>query len=71
MIEWIKSKLVPDAREAWKWFSVQASAAVLALPVVWPQLPDDFQNAIPGGLVTVMAICSLVALVGRVVKQGK
>lgn len=70
MIDWIKARLVPDAHDALKWFSVQASAVALALPIAWPQLPEDFQNAIPGGLVTAMAVASLLALVGRMVKQG-
>ena len=70
MIEWIKSKLVPDAKQAWKWFSVQAAAIAAALPLAWPQLPSDFQNAIPGGLITAMSVVSLIAIVGRLVKQG-
>jgi hypothetical protein len=69
MIDWIKAHLVEDVRDAWKWFSVQASAIAIALPVAWLALPEDFQNAIPGGVVTLMAVASLAALVGRGIKQ--
>ena len=69
-MEWLKSHLVDDVRDALKWFSVQASAIALALPIAWPQLPQSFQDAIPGGLITAMACASLLAIVGRLVKQG-
>lgn len=70
MLKWLKAHIVDDARDALKWFSVQASAIALALPVAWPQLPQAFQSAIPGGLVTAMAAASLLAIVGRLVRQG-
>jgi len=69
MIDWIKCHLVDDIKDAWRWISVQASAVAIALPVAWMAMPDDFKDAIPGGLVSLMAGASLVALIGRGVKQ--
>ena len=69
MLNWIKSHLVDDVKDAWKWWSVRSNAIALAMPVAWMALPQDFKDAIPGGLVTCMALASLVALVLRPVKQ--
>ena len=69
MLNWIKSHLVDDVKDAWKWWSVRANVIALALPVAWAALPYDFQQAIPGGIVTAMAAASFLALIGRTVKQ--
>lgn len=66
----VELKLVSDWKKAYKWFSVQANLIALALPAAWTALPDDFQNAIPGGVVTAMSAAALIALVGRIVDQG-
>ena len=63
-------KLVSDWKKAYKWFSVQANLIALALPAAWTAIPDDFQSAIPGGVVTAMSAAALIALVGRIVDQG-
>lgn len=69
MIRWIKTYLVDDIQDAWKWYSTRALAVSIALPTIWTSLPVAFQAAIPGGLITAMAIVSIVALVLRMVKQ--
>lgn len=51
----VKMKLVSDWEKAYKWFSVQANLIALALPAAWTAMPDDFQNAIQGGVVTAMS----------------
>lgn len=35
MIEWLKSHLVDDWHQGWKWFSVQAQALALAFLGAW------------------------------------
>jgi hypothetical protein len=34
-------RLVENIRDAWRWFSVQAFGAIIALPFVWPMLPAE------------------------------
>lgn len=70
MLNWIKSHLVDDVKDAWKWWSVRSNAAGLAVTVAWGQLPSEFKDSIPGGLVTVLAFFCLAALLLRPVKQG-
>jgi hypothetical protein len=40
-------KLVPDWRDAWRWWSVQALTILAALPLVWPALPADVRAWMP------------------------
>ena len=70
MIDWIKSHLVDDAKNAAKWFSVQSMVFVSALLGTWTQLPDDLKSALPTWLVPVIAMVVLaLGLIGRLVKQ--
>ena len=63
-------RLVPDWREAWKWFSVQAMAILAALPVVWMSLPADLKAHVPNewGLV-IFIIVAIGGIGGRVIDQ--
>jgi len=65
-------RLVPDWRSAWRWFSVQALAALAALPMVWVSLPADLKAYVPKewGLAIVCAI-AIAGIAGRVVDQNK
>lgn len=64
-------KLVDDVKNAWKWFSVQAMAAVAVLPVIWSELPAETKTLLPTGwtpwIITAVAVAGLV---GRVIDQG-
>lgn len=64
-------KLVKDARQAWRWLSVQALAVLAALPLVWPQIPADVRAMLPAEwqpwLLTALAVGGIV---GRLVDQG-
>ena len=40
-------RLVPDWRDAWRWFSVQCLANLAVLPMVWMNLPQDLKSYIP------------------------
>lgn len=69
MWEKIKSRLVADWRDGWKWYSTRSTAIVLALPVAWNAIPSGFQDAIPGGVVTCMAAVAMIGQVGRFIDQ--
>jgi hypothetical protein len=63
-------KLVDDARRAWRWISVQAMAAAVAVQATWATLPDDMKAGIPPQLVQWLTLALLVlGIVGRLVKQ--
>ena len=64
-------KLVPNAGQAWKWFSVQALALIAALQVLWETLPAEALAVIPvdwRGYITLGL--AVLALVGRLIDQG-
>lgn len=65
-------KLVSDWKEAWRWFSVQAFAAIVALPFVWVALPADVKGFLPDTAEPwiFMAIAAA-GLIGRLVDQKK
>jgi hypothetical protein len=64
--------MVQNWRQAWKWFSVQAFAVIIALPAVWMALPADVKAMVPDGwekwIVTGIA---LAGLLGRLIDQQK
>jgi hypothetical protein len=64
--------LVPDWRKAWRWFSVQALAAIVMLPVVWATLPADAKAWLPDGWEPwVLMALAVAGIVGRLVDQNK
>jgi hypothetical protein len=64
-------KLVSNAGQAWRWFSVQAMSAAIALQAGWQAMPPDLAERIPEGAVDALAIAVLVlGIVGRLVDQG-
>lgn len=70
MIEWIKSHLVEDVKDAWRWFSVQSMGIVTIMLGAWAALPDDLKMYIPERLGIALAggILAL-GILGRLVKQ--
>ena len=65
-------RLVENWKEAWTWFSVQAMAALVALPVAWTMLPEEVKAMIPADWVKwIMVAIALGGLVGRMVDQQK
>lgn len=63
-------KLVPEARRAWKWFSVQSMTLAGSLQGAWLAVPEDLKSKVPGSLVHWLTIALLVAgVVGRLVQQ--
>ena len=64
-------KLIPNAREAWRLFSVQAMAAVVAIEGAWLALPPDLKSRVPESWVDAVTMALLVlGIVGRLVDQG-
>jgi protein-S-isoprenylcysteine O-methyltransferase Ste14 len=65
-------KLVEDAKQAWRWISVQAMALALAVQGAWEVLPPEMKASIPPQYVTWLTLALLVlGLAGRLVKQGE
>lgn len=65
-------KFVENWRDAWKWFSVQALAVLIALPMVWMALPADVKAYLPDGWEPwVLVILAAAGLLGRVIDQNK
>lgn len=65
-------RLVPDWRQAWKWFSVQAFAILAAVPLVWVNIPPEVQAYLPPEWRPyILALFALAGFIGRVTDQGK
>jgi hypothetical protein len=67
----MKPHLIPQWRRAWRMFSVQASAVIVA----WVALPMDQQEALAGlvGIApeAVPGILAALAILGRLIDQPK
>ena len=64
-------KLVDNARDAWRWFSVQSMALAGAMQGAWLALPPDMKSRVPADLVDMLTLAVLaLGIVGRVVDQG-
>jgi len=65
-------KLVENWRQAAKWFSVQAFAAIIALPMIWASMPTDVKAYLPDEWKPwVMVALALAGIIGRMVDQKK
>ena len=63
---------VENARQAWKWFSVQALTVLALIPVVWAQLPPETHALVPEvARQWVITGVALAGIVGRLVSQVK
>ena len=63
-------QLIPNIKQAWKMFSIQAQAINAALLVSWQSLPASFQTVIPVQYLLIIAVILLVlGMVGRVIQQ--
>lgn len=67
----MKPRLIPQWKRAWRMFSVQASAVIVA----WVALPAEQQAALAGlvgiGPDAVPGILAALAIIGRMVDQPK
>lgn len=65
-------KLIPNWRDAWKWFSVQFLTVVGLLPLIWKELPDDVKAFLPEGYGPwVLLLLAAAGVFGRIVDQNK
>ena len=65
-------KLIPDWRQAWKWFSVQAFAIIIALPMIWTAMPADVKSYLPDDWKPwIMVALAAAGIIGRIVDQNK
>jgi hypothetical protein len=63
-------ELVDDAKQAWRWLSMQAMTAALAVQGAWAMLPDDMRATVPAQYVQWLTFGLLgLGIVGRLVKQ--
>lgn len=63
-------KLVHNASDAWKWFSMQAYALAAAIQGIWLALPQDLKESVPAQWVTYATLVVIVAgAIGRLIQQ--
>lgn len=63
-------KLIPEAKKAWRLFSIQAQALALSILGAWQVLPEDLKSRLPEVWVTSLAMGLMVAgIVGRLIQQ--
>ena len=63
--------LIENARESWKWFSMQAMTLAGALQGAWMYIPPDLKDNVPANLVNVVTLALLASgIIGRLVKQS-
>ena len=64
-------KLVKNARQSWRWFSVQAMALQGAVAGAWLAVPDDMRAAVPSEWLAACAVAlTVLGVIGRLVDQG-
>lgn len=65
-----KPTLVDNAKNAWRWLSVQAMALAGAVQATWLALPDDMKASVPANYVQYLTLALvLLGIGGRLVKQ--
>lgn len=65
-------RLVEEWKGAWRWFSVQAMAASVAVQAAWVALPDDLKQHLPQKLVAALSLgFLLVGIAGRLIRQER
>jgi hypothetical protein len=64
-------KLVKNARQSWRWWSVQAMTLQGAAAGAWLAVPDDMRASVPSEWLAVAAIALTgLGILGRLVDQG-
>ena len=63
-------KLIDNWREALKAYSTWALGAVVAIPALWLQVPDELKALIPAqGMAKITVLVAVAGLIGRFVDQ--
>ena len=61
---------VPEWRQAWRWYSVQALAVLVVLPQAWEQIPPEVKAMIPPAwLPWIISGVAAAGVIGRVWPQ--
>jgi len=64
-------KLVPNARKAWRWISMQAMGVAVALQGAWVFIPPDLKSRVGDDTAAwVTGALLVLGMIGRLVKQG-
>lgn len=64
-------QFVEDWRRVHTWLSVQIQGVVLGLIALWTQLPQDWKDAVPKGvLLALVALAAFATISGRLIKQA-
>lgn len=64
-------KLVPNAKQAWRWLSVQAMALQGAVAGAWLVVPDDMRASVPSEWLAACAVVlTVLGVAGRLIDQG-
>ena len=67
-----KLTLVDNAKNAWRWFSVQSMVLAVAIQGSWMFLSDEQKATLPTNFVQYLTLVLLaLGLIGRLVKQEK
>lgn len=62
--------LVENAKESWKWFSMQAMTGAGALQGAWVAIPQDLRDNVPQNLVHYITLgLVILGVAGRLIKQ--
>jgi len=65
-------RLVENWRQAARWFSVQAFAAIIALPMIWASMPADVKAYLPDEWKPwIMVALAAAGVIGCLVDQKK
>jgi hypothetical protein len=65
-------ELIPNWRDAWRWFSVQALIVIAALPVIWSALPPDTKALVPEGWEPwIFFALAIAGVIGRLIDQNR
>lgn len=63
-------KFVDNAKNAWRWFSVQAMVLAGAIQGAWVFVPEDMRTSLPLNAVqAITAVLLAMGVAGRLVKQ--
>jgi hypothetical protein len=63
-------KLVHNARDAWRWFSVRILALIVAVTALWEAVPVEVQAMIPEDYrAAILAFLAFIGIVGRLIDQ--
>ncbi|HTN41238.1 MAG TPA: hypothetical protein VLZ84_08820 [Asticcacaulis sp.] len=64
-------KLITNWRETLRAYSTWALGAVVAIPALWLQVPDELKALIPAkGMTKITVLVAVAGLIGRFVDQG-